>query len=809
MQTTPLRNTFRMFALVLQLPGLLLAQSKPDVVVFDEDDTIGVGYYDSSVGIVSGPSVLTRTGPGGDKLPINTAQHFSGIHSGLLQWKSAPNGSWTFFIASPGFQTRNVSGYSNLVLYVNSPRAIAATNLPRVGLESSTDMKTAVTNLGNFISSGIDADTNTWQMVTIPLTAFQPYGQFSLTQFKDVFLSQGAADNVTNAIWLDSMRIVAGESTTNNTPSLSAPTRIVTRSGDRSVVLHWSRNPEANLAGYNVFRSPATNGPLTKITGVPVVLQSYADFGVTNDQAYYYAIRAVNNNQQESTNSLIVSAIPRSFSGDSDFLEYLQQTAFDYFWYEANPTNGLIRDRTQTFSAASIAAVGFGLTAIGIGVDHNWITRAEGRDRTLNTLKTFWERPQGTNLTGTIGYKGWFYHFLDLETGLRSGTTELSSIDTALLLAGILYSKQYFDGGDTNEVTIRALADSIFNRVDWLWMANASNSLAHGWRPDSGFLNNRWIGYNEAMVLYLMGLGAATNPLPATHWESWTSGYNWQTNYGYSFVHFPPLFGHQYSHCWVDFRHIGDAYINAKGITYFENSRRATLAQREYCIANPGQFAGYSSNVWGLTACDGPGSAGFFAYIARGAPPAENDDGTIAPTAAGGSLSFTPEYSLPSLRYFYDQYRTNIWTGYGFRDAFNLQANWWGPDVLGIDQGPIVLMAENYRSQRVWKLFMQNAEIQRGLKAAGFVNLPFVGVGLRRGLEAGTFTVSLNTTSGRSYQVEYSPNLVNWQASPTGFLTAPNSSATLDWKDNGPPATDASPANTPQRFYRALKLGVP
>jgi hypothetical protein len=304
------------------------------------------------------------------------------------------------------------------------------------------------------------------------------------------------------------------------------------------------------------------------------------------------------------------------------------------------------------------------------------------------------------------------------------------------------------------------------------------------------------------MLLYCLGLGTATNPLPASAWNRWTSGYTWTTNYGQAFVPFSPLFGHQYSHCWIDFRHTADAYMNSHNSTYFQNSRRATLAQRAYCIANPLNRVGYSSNVWGLTACDGPAG-----YAAHGAPPAENDDGTIAPTAAGGSMTFTPEFSLPTLRYFYTQYRTHIWTAYGFRDAFNLGAQWYASDELGIDQGPIVSMIENYRTQRVWRLFMRNEEIQRGLQRAGFVPLPFMGASLQVLPGQNAFSVVWGAQSGRNYQVEYSPDLITWFASPTGELTAGGSTA--NWIDGGPPATAATPFSVNKRFYRVFQFGYP
>jgi len=704
----------------MSITGLLAAQPKPDIVVFDEDDPIGVGYYDASWGFSRSGSTLTLAGPGRDKLVIATTQHYTGVNSGLLEWKSAPGGEWQIYVANIGWAAKDASGYDSVVLYLNSRESIAAASLPKIGLESSNGNKQTTTiNIGNYLPSGTDADTTMWQRVGIPLTAFEPYGEFLLSFFKDVYFSQGAADSIQHTMWFDNVRLIAKVSLIDTTLP-APPQQVEAYAGDRSIVLHWARNAESNLLGYAVYRSTAPAGTFTKVTSAALTLQSYADMDVSNGQTYYYVIRAVNTNQGESQNSAVANATPAPFANDDAFLDYLEHAAFDYFWYETNSSNGLVRDRSAVYSAASVASIGFGLTAIGIGADRGWVTRTEGRDRTLTTLRTFWEKPQGPAGTGMIGYKGWFYHFLEMNTAVRAGSSELSSIDTGLLIAGILYSKQYFNGSDPTEVQIRALADSIFNRIDWNWMTNGAPSLTMGWHPESGFIDARWIGYNEAMILSLLGIGAGTNPLPPAVWDSWTSGYSWQSHYGQSFVNFPPLFGHQYSHCWVDFRSKADAYMRNAGITYWENSRRATLAQRAYCIANPGGFPGYGANVWGLTACDGPGSAGFYGYIARGAPPATNDDGTIAPTAAGGSMPFTPEYSLPALRYMYDQFRADIWTGYGFRDAFNIKASWWDPDVIGIDQGPIIIMAENYRTGSVWNTFMKNPEIQDGLQRAGF-----------------------------------------------------------------------------------------
>ncbi len=586
--------------------------------------------------------------------------------------------------------------------------------------------------------------------------------------------------------------------------AIQAPSGLVSRAGDQSVVLHWDRNTEANLAGYRVYRSTTGDGgPFTLQNATLLTTPGFCDLTskVINGQTNFYYVTAVDTGAQESLPSATLGALPHAFASDDEFLEYVQQTSFDYFWYLANPANGLVPDRTATGSACSIAAVGFGLTAIGIGVDHGWITRTQAVARVLTTLNTFLQKPQGTNNTGVIGYKGWFYHFLDMNTALRSGA-ELSSIDTALLLAGVLYAKQYFDGPSADEASVRAMADAIFNRVDWTWMARGTDVLSMGWFPASGFIANNWIGYNEAMILYCLGLGTATNPLPASAWNRWTSGYTYGTYYGQTFIPFSPLFGHQYSHCWIDFRHIADSYMNSRNSTYFENSRRAALAQVQYAVLNPGGFSGYSSTIWGLTACDGPTG-----YAVHGIPPGGADDGTIAPTAAGGAMPFAPEYSLPTLRAFYSRFRPRIWTAYGFRDAFNIGAGWYATDELGIDQGPIVIMIENYRTQRVWRLFMQNPEVQRGLQRAGFVPLPFLSLNLQPVPALGGFNLWWDASASRSYQVEYSPQMLTWTASP-GFVVATNSGI-FNWLDAGPPATVSPPASAPQRFYRVFQLGSP
>lgn len=502
-----------------------------------------------------------------------------------------------------------------------------------------------------------------------------------------------------------------------NAAAPSAPQNVVTVVGDRCVILHWDAVKDPGVTGYYVYRQTAGSGSYVQLNSQTTWMTGFADTFAKDGTVYSYYVKATNSSNQLSDSSMHATAVPRQLT-DDEFLDFMQESAVDFFWYEANPSNGLIRDRSTSGSDCSIASVGFGLTAICIGIDHGWIPAAAGRDRVLTTLKTFWTLPQGNGPRGYAGYKGFYYHFLNMQTGLRSGTCELSSIDTALLLAGILYCRNYFVSSDSIDSEIRLLADSIYNRVDWRWMQATGN---HGgiymqWTPESGSSTSWWSGYCEAMIMNTLACGSPIHPaVPSYIYLTWTGGYSWQTQYGYTYVVFPPLFGHQYSHCWIDYRNIADPYMAKKGITYFENSRRATLADRAYCAANPGGFAAYSDSIWGLTASDGPTG-----YNARGAPPAQNDDGTIAPTAAGGSIAFTPTESIAALRAMYDTYRAYLVTPYGLGDAFNVSKSWFDSQNIGIDQGPIAIMIENYRTQRVWDTFMKDTDIGKGLDALYF-----------------------------------------------------------------------------------------
>jgi hypothetical protein len=424
---------------------------------------------------------------------------------------------------------------------------------------------------------------------------------------------------------------------------------------------------------------------------------------------------------------------------DEALLDDVERRGFHYFWDLADPHTLLVPDRAPTPSFSSIAAVGFGLTAYGIGAERGYVTRAKAAARTLATLKSLLSMKQGPEPRGVSGHHGFFYHFLDMRTGERFETVELSTIDTALLVAGALFAQSYFDRPE--EQPIRDAAEQLYERIEWTWEQPRAPAISMGWTPEQGFHSWDWRGYNEAMIVIVLALGSPTHPVDASAWAEYHKTDRRGTYYGQEHVLFAPLFGHQYSHVWIDFRGIRDR----SGIDWFENSRRATLAQHAYAIDNPDKWRDYGERIWGLSACDGPVDATltidgrertFHSYTARGATEGDvRDDGTIAPTAAASSIAFAPEIAIPAIREMSTRYGANLYSTYGFLDAFNPTlrggeqlkhgrvipgVGWFDVDYLGIDEGPIVAMIENYRSGLVWKVMRKNAHIQRGLKRAGF-----------------------------------------------------------------------------------------
>nr|AUN37777.1 hypothetical protein [uncultured bacterium] len=430
------------------------------------------------------------------------------------------------------------------------------------------------------------------------------------------------------------------------------------------------------------------------------------------------------------------------------FYSEIEQRTFRWFWDTVNRKNGLVPDRWPTPSFSSIAAVGFALPAYAIGVERGWCSRAEARDLTLTTLRFFWNAPQGPDATGTTGYKGFFYHFLDMETGQRFKDVELSSVDTTILFMGVLFAGQYFDRDDATEREIRQLSNALYERADWnFFRTDGRAAISMGWHPEQGLIPANWVGFNEGMFVNILALGSPTQPGPDNLWDQWTAPYPtfWRGEGPTRRIAFAPLFPGQYSQIFIDFRGIRDAVMRKAGFDYFENSRREAYSNFTYCVSNPMGWRGYSRELWGLAACDGPGdfrlpylgkTVQFHGYSARGpvGEPDGLDDGTLTPSAALGSLPFAPEIVIPCANAL--RVRPGLFDRYGFKDSFNPsftytgvkvetgsadpKHGWVAKDYLGIDQGPILLQAANYLNDFVWRYMRRVPAIRRGLERAGF-----------------------------------------------------------------------------------------
>lgn len=418
---------------------------------------------------------------------------------------------------------------------------------------------------------------------------------------------------------------------------------------------------------------------------------------------------------------------------DDVLLRSLQKMAFTFFVKQVDPKTGLVFDSTQPDSPSSISAVGFALSCYPAAIECGLIKRADALSRTLAALRFFYDADQTGAIDG-VGYKGFFYHFLHADTGRRAWQSELSPIDTTLLLAGMLVAAQYFNADNPKEREVRERTQAIYARVDWRWAQNGQHALVLSWKPETGFSKYRWLGYNEAMLLYVLALAAPKFSIGAEAYSAWTSTFRWRRLYSHDILYAGPLFIHQFSHIWLDLRGIQDSFMADKNSDYFENSRRATYIQQQYAIRNPREFEGYHEHCWGFTASNGPGNLvtriksrkrRFYGYAARGAPFGP-DDGTISPWAAIASLPFAPDIVIPTARHLKKLIGLHP-NGMGFYGSFNptypgdkKTSGWVSPWHYALNQGPIVLMIENYRSGLIWRLMRECAPITLGLRRCGF-----------------------------------------------------------------------------------------
>jgi len=415
---------------------------------------------------------------------------------------------------------------------------------------------------------------------------------------------------------------------------------------------------------------------------------------------------------------------------DDALLDRLQQAAFSYLSENTNPDNGLVADTSRTGSPCSIAVVGFALSCYPVAVERDWMSRREAAALTLRTLQFFSHSLQSEQPDAT-GFKGFYYHFLDMQSGRRVWQCELSLVDTALLMAGILTAGCYFDGAGDEE-SIRNLSEALYRRVDWHWARNGLETVSQGWKPEYGFLHYGWEGYNEATIVYILGVSSPTHPLPAASFGGWTLTYQWENLLGHDVLYSGPLFTHLFSHAWIDYRGIQDSFMREKGSDYFENTQSAIAIHREYGARNPRGYEGYDRDFWGITAGDGPGDREmresrrdrrFFGYMSRGVPYGP-DDGTIAPWAMLAALPFNAEAALRGTRRLLKSYPQVCPNG-RFRSGFNATLKvqgrgWLSEGWFGLDQGLLVMMIENYRTGLIWQITRRCPVIRAGLIGAGF-----------------------------------------------------------------------------------------
>ena len=439
--------------------------------------------------------------------------------------------------------------------------------------------------------------------------------------------------------------------------------------------------------------------------GVSLDLSGLAQLQTAGGKRYSGEVTAQENPSPAERTAALLNGDPTRyrFTPQEDaFLEQVEQACFQFFWDEANPATGLVKDRSQAAgpdsrNVASIAATGFGLTALCIADHRGWQEPRAIRERVATTLRFVESRvPQA---------HGFFCHFLNIQNGERVLQSEVSSIDTSIFICGVLTCAAYFD-----DLEIRSLANRIYQRMDWNWLLHGDKTLSMGWTPEHGFIRSRWDSYSELMMVYLLGLGSSATAMSKQSWDAWTRPYFEFNGVRYIGAH-APLFVHQYSHAWFDFRGKRDKYAD-----YFTNSVIATKVHKLWCLELSREFPDYTDDMWGITASDSARG-----YAVWGGPPAMGRiDGSIVPCATGGSLPFLPEETVRVLRNIREKYEQRVWRRYGFVDAFNPLTNWYSQDVIGIDVGIMLLMAENARSGFVWDQFMKNEAARNGMARAGF-----------------------------------------------------------------------------------------
>ena len=687
------------YFLIFFFSNLLFAQG----YTFFEDSPDNT-FYDPSWGYANSPSYLELRGTSTNKFPVDSNIKYSGSNSLLLHWNSRSGGDWGIAVSNYWFPY-NITKVDSIVFMIFSQQFLSKVNFPVMYIEDIYNNKTTKIDVSKYIN---DLQPNTWKRFSVPLNIFKNSIKVDYTQIKTIFWGQNISDAYEHKVWIDNVKMIPAYPTDTIPPI--TPKNISIIGYEKHIELFWSQNAESDVIGYRIYRKNGNNYELIKT----VSENYYLDFFDSNNVSYSYKVSAIDFSGNESNLSSEFSASTH-YMTDEEFLDMVQRSTFRYFWENAHPVCELARERLGQEPVA-IGGSGFGVMSIIVAVERGFITREEAINRMLKILNFLYSKAET--------FHGAFPHWINGEAGKVIPFSQYDNggdlVETSYMIQGLLTARQYFNKSDTLETQIRNLITKIWQRVEWSWYRRypTNDFLYWHWSPTFEWQMNMPIkGYNETMITYLLAIASPTFSIPAKlyhdGWARSSSYINGKWFYGYKlWVGWDwggPLFFAHYSFLGFDPRNKKDSYAN-----YFLNNKNHTLINRAYCIDNPKKFVGYNETTWGLTASDDP-----WGYLAH-EPGNNRDNGTIAPTAAISSMPYTPKESIEALKNFYRNYGNKLYGFYGFKDAFNLTQNWFANSYLAIDQGPMIIMIENYRTGLLWNLFMANSEIQPMLNAIGF-----------------------------------------------------------------------------------------
>ncbi len=708
---------------VLPVLALLLAQwSEMGVFAWADqnysqqvffENSLSPGNYFYSRGKVSPPSKLELVE---NKLPIETKTFISAPNALKLQWESIPNGGWTAELHLYEWRNRAVDfPGSYLWIWVCAPSGMKAADLPVIALRDTGRNFTAPVELHEFAQN---LEPGKWTRLRIPLSAFHTASlhPFEPHHIHAIVLAQGVSDSTPHTLLLDDIRI---EDEPGNSHAPPAPQSLKAKGFERHIDISWDPVSDSNLAQYVIYRS--IGGAEFQPIGVQRAgVNRFSDYTGNPQMTARYRVTARTSSLIESVPSAVATASTHPMT-DDELLTMVQEASFRYYWEAAEPHSGMTRENTPgDDDIIALGASGFGIMAITVGADRGFVTHQQAIARLLQ-ITAF--------LAAADRYHGAWPHFLSGATGHRLPVFDMYDngadlVETSFLMEGLLAARQYFknDGPSGHELYERITG--LWEGVEWNWFSSmpTHDALYWHWSPEYSFhIANRLTGWNEVMITYLVAIASTTHGIPASDYYSGFVGEgigNHYTNGGsYYGIKLDvgegtggPLFFTDYSYMGFDPHGMHDRYTN-----YYDNNRNQALINHEYCIKNPNHWKGFGADTWGLTAVDGPD--GYVPYEAT----QQLDDGTIAPTGAISAFTYTPDLSMLALKHFYRDLGTQVWDIYGFRDAFNLQQNWYSGITMGLNQAPMVVMIENHRTGLVWHNFMENPEIQEMVKKVGFV----------------------------------------------------------------------------------------